>query len=119
MIILESAPEVRKWALIEREPLPRWTAERTILIGDAAHPMLPYMAQGAGASMEDAVVLARCLNGVDEDGIDEAFNRCDKNRRQRTTEIQLGARKNTWMRTPATTNTDWVYDYDAWNVALT
>ena len=119
MIILESAPEVRKWALIEREPLTGWTAEQTILIGDAAHPMLPYMAQGAGASMEDAVILARCLNDVDEDGIDEAFNRCEKNRRIRTTEIQLGARKNTWMRTPAATNTDWVYEYDAWNVALT
>ena len=60
-IILEACPEVRKWALVERDPLARWSEDRIVLIGDACHPMLPYMAQGAGSSMEDAVVLARCL----------------------------------------------------------
>jgi salicylate hydroxylase/6-hydroxynicotinate 3-monooxygenase len=119
MVILESAPEVRKWALIERDPLPGWTADRIILIGDAAHPMLPYMAQGAGASMEDAVVLARCLAEVDEADFDEAFRRCDANRRERTTRIQLDARRNRWMRSATDTPTDWVYDYDAWTVPLT
>lgn len=115
-LILESAPNVHRWALIERDPLPGWTAERTILIGDAAHPMLPYMAQGAGAAMEDAVVLARCFGELGHDAIDEAFGLCDRNRRDRTTRIQLDAKKNTWMRTP--TDTDWVYDYDAWSVPL-
>lgn len=117
-LILESAPSVHKWTMIEREPLPGWTAERTILIGDAAHPMLPYMAQGAGASMEDAVVLARCLAGRDRDAIDAAFQACDRLRRPRTTRIQLGARENRWMRTATDTETDWVYAYDAWNVPL-
>ena len=118
-MILESAPSVHKWAMIEREPLAGWTADRTILIGDAAHPMLPYMAQGAGASMEDAVVLARCLQGKDRDGIDGAFQICDRVRRPRTTEIQMGARQNLWMRTATNTDTDRIYGYDAWTVPLT
>ena len=117
-LLLESAPSVHKWALIEREPLSGWTAERTILIGDAAHPMLPYMAQGAGASMEDAVVLARCLEGKDRDTVDAAFKACDLNRRARTTEIQLRARQNRWMRSATDTDTDLIYAYDAWNVPL-
>ncbi len=117
-LLLESAPSVHKWALIEREPLSSWTAERTILIGDAAHPMLPYMAQGAGASMEDAVVLARCLEGKDRDTVDAAFEACDLNRRARTTEIQLRARQNRWMRSATDTDTDLIYAYDAWNVPL-
>ncbi len=117
-LILEKAPSVHKWAMIDREPLAGWTTERTILIGDAAHPMLPYMAQGAGASMEDAAVLARCLTGKDRDSIDEAFVACDRNRRVRTTEIQLRARQNRWMRTATDTNTDWIYAYDAWKVPL-
>ncbi len=117
-LILDSAPSVHKWALIEREPLQGWTAERTILIGDAAHPMLPYMAQGAGTAMEDAVVLARCLQGKDRDGVDDAFQACDRNRRDRTTDIQLGARENRWMRTASDTDTDEIYGYDAWTVPL-
>jgi 6-hydroxynicotinate 3-monooxygenase len=121
-LILESAPSVHKWAMIEREPLDGWTTDRTILIGDAAHPMLPYMAQGAGASMEDAVVLARCLQsgsgGQDRDSVDTAFEACDRVRRPRTTEIQLGARRNLWMRTASDTDTDRIYGYDAWTVPL-
>ncbi len=115
-IILESAPSVHKWALIERRPLDCWTDDRTILIGDAAHPMLPYMAQGAGVSIEDAIVLARCL--TDGNDIDEAFRRCEAHRRPRTTRIQLGAKENLWMRTQSMTDTDWVYGYDAWHAPL-
>lgn len=123
MVILESAPEVRKWALAEHAPLPRWTEGRMIAIGDAAHPMLPYMAQGAGCAMEDAVLLARCLADIDEadrdgDGIAAAFARAEENRLGRTTRIQQGAKDNKWMRTAADTHTDWVYGYDAWSVGL-
>jgi 6-hydroxynicotinate 3-monooxygenase len=116
-IILEACPEVRKWALVERDPLASWSDGRIVLIGDACHPMLPYMAQGASSSMEDAVVLARCLAGVELDGIAEAFRRFERNRKERTSRIQLGARQNVWMRTAP--DTAWLYDYDAWNVPLT
>ncbi len=115
-IILDACPEVRKWALVERDPLARWSEDRIVLIGDACHPMLPYMAQGAGSSMEDAVVLARCLDGKDLDGFAEAFRRFERNRKERTSRIQLGARQNIWMRTAP--DTAWLYDYDAWTVAL-
>ena len=115
-IILEACPEVRKWALVERDPLARWSQDRVVLIGDACHPMLPYMAQGASSSMEDAVVLARCLDGQELDGFADAFHRFEQNRKERTSRIQLGARQNTWMRTAP--DLAWLYDYDAWNVPL-
>jgi salicylate hydroxylase/6-hydroxynicotinate 3-monooxygenase len=115
-VILDACPEVRKWALVERDPLARWSEERIVLIGDACHPMLPYMAQGAGSSMEDAVVLARCLEGVELEGFADAFRRFERNRKERTSRIQLGARKNVWMRTAP--DTAWLYDYDAWTVPL-
>jgi len=115
-LILDACPEARKWALVERDPLPRWGEERIVLIGDACHPMLPYMAQGAGSAMEDAVVLARCLDGRDLDGFVDAFRRLERNRKARTSRIQLGARQNVWMRTSA--DTAWLYDYDAWTVPL-
>jgi 6-hydroxynicotinate 3-monooxygenase len=115
-IILDACPEVRKWALVERDPLARWSEDRIVLIGDACHPMLPYMAQGAGSSMEDAVMLARCLVGVELEGFDAAFRRFERNRKDRTSRIQLGARQNVWMRTAP--DTAWLYDYDAWTVPL-
>jgi 6-hydroxynicotinate 3-monooxygenase len=115
-VILDACPEVRKWALVERDPLAQWSQDRVVLIGDACHPMLPYMAQGASSSMEDAVVLARCLDGQDVDGFANAFRRFEINRKERTSRIQLGARQNTWMRTAP--DLAWLYDYDAWNVPL-
>jgi salicylate hydroxylase/6-hydroxynicotinate 3-monooxygenase len=115
-VILDACPEVRKWALVERDPLVRWSEGRIVLIGDACHPMLPYMAQGGSAAMEDAVVLARCLEGTDLDGFSDAFRRFEQNRKDRTSRIQLGARKNTWMRTAP--DMTWLYDYDAWTVPL-
>jgi salicylate hydroxylase/6-hydroxynicotinate 3-monooxygenase len=115
-LILDACPEVRKWALVERDPLARWSEERVILIGDACHPMLPTMAQGASTSMEDAVVLGRCLDSTDLDGFADAFRRFERNRKERTSRIQLGARKNTWMRTAP--DMTWLYDYDAWTAPL-
>ncbi|HEY7248002.1 MAG TPA: FAD-dependent monooxygenase [Xanthobacteraceae bacterium] len=116
-IILDACPEVRKWALVERDPLPRWSEDSIVLIGDACHPMLPYMAQGAASSMEDAVVLARCLAQAGLDSFGDAFCAFERNRKERTSRIQVGARKNLWMRT--TPDTAWLYGYDAWTVPLT
>ena len=55
-----------RWGLFIREPLTHWVAGRTALLGDAAHPMLPYMGQGASCSIEDGVVLARALSAADD-----------------------------------------------------
>jgi len=78
--------------------------------------MTPYMAQGAAMAIEDAVVLARCLEGIDADGVPAAFRRYESTRKERTSRVQLTSRENTWMREK--TDGDWVYGYDAWNTPL-
>ena len=60
--VLDACPDCHKWAILEREPLARWSDGRVVLLGDACHPMTPYMAQGAATAIEDAAVLARCLD---------------------------------------------------------
>ena len=59
--ILAASPRVLRQALYDREPLPDWRVGRVVLLGDAAHPMMPFYAQGAAQSIEDAYVLAGCL----------------------------------------------------------
>lgn len=58
-----------KWALMVRAPLERWTAGRATLLGDAAHSMLPFLAQGAVMAIEDGFILARCLKEYGIDGL--------------------------------------------------
>ena len=114
--VLEGCPSVHKWALVDRDPLARWCEGNVTLLGDACHPMTPYMAQGAAMAIEDAAVLSRCLGGMDRDGIADAFRRFEATRKPRTSRVQLSSRTNTWLRDP--TDPDWVYGYDAWNTPL-
>ena len=114
--VLDVCPDVHKWALFEREPLPRWSAERVTLLGDACHPMTPYMAQGAATAIEDGAVLARCLDGVARDGIAAALQRYEESRKARTARIQLISRQNDMEKIKATI--DSVYSYDAWSAPL-
>jgi salicylate hydroxylase len=87
-----------------------------VVLGDAAHPMMPFMAQGAGMAIEDGVVLACTLRDVREAaGIAAALRRFEALRIERTSKIQLGSRGNNWLREGG--NADWVYGYDAWKVA--
>ena len=79
-----------KWGLIGRPPLEQWTRGHVTLLGDAAHPMLPFLGQGAGMAIEDAVVLARALDRYRD--LDEALVRYEAARRPRTTLVTLGAR---------------------------
>ena len=112
--LLQACDSVMKSALYERDPLPQWSVGRVSLMGDACHPMLPFMAQGAGMAIEDAVVLARALE-QDAD-VASALRRYESARQDRTAKIQIGSRGNQWMKTQG--NADWVYGYDAWGVAL-
>ena len=64
-----------RWALYDRDPLPRWTVGSVTLLGDAAHAMLPYMAQGAVQAIEDAAVLAKCLERADAHDVGAALRR--------------------------------------------
>ncbi|WP_052402148.1 FAD-dependent monooxygenase [Muricoccus aerilatus] len=112
--LLAACDSVLKTALYERDPLPIWSRGRVTLLGDACHPMLPFMAQGAGQAVEDAVVLARCLSGGAD--VPAALRRYEGLRQERTARIQIGSRGNNWLR--AGGNGDWVYGYDAWAVPL-
>lgn len=115
--LLDACDRVLKSALYEREPLPVWTVGTVTLLGDACHPMLPFMAQGAGMAIEDAVVLGRALAGAaDRPRAAAALQRYEAARRERTARIQLASRGNEWMKGPG--NADWVYGYDAWQVAI-
>jgi salicylate hydroxylase/6-hydroxynicotinate 3-monooxygenase len=115
--VLGACPDCHKWAILEREPLPRWSDGHVVLLGDAAHPMTPYMAQGAATSIEDAAVLARCLADVDGDDIAGAFRRYEAHRKPRTSVVQAISSANTWMRDSGG-DTSWLYGYDAWAAAL-
>ena len=113
--LLEACDSVLKSALYERDPLPQWTVGHVTLLGDACHPMLPFMAQGAGMAIEDGVVLARCLNAQTTD-VHAALKRYEHTRHERTAKIQIGSRGNQWMKTQG--NADWVYGYSAWHTPL-
>jgi 2-polyprenyl-6-methoxyphenol hydroxylase-like FAD-dependent oxidoreductase len=115
--VLGACPDCHKWAILEREPLPTWSDGRVALLGDAAHPMTPYMAQGAATSIEDAAVLARCLEAVEGDDIEGAFKRYEAHRKPRTSVVQAISSANTWMK-DASGDTAWLYGYDAWNADL-
>ena len=67
------------------------------LLGDACHPMTPYMAQGAAMAIEDAAVLSRCLDGVERDGVANAFRRFEATRKERTARVQQTSRANIWL----------------------
>jgi len=114
--VLDACPGVYKWALLERDPLPRWSEGRVVLLGDACHPMTPYMAQGAAAALEDAAVLARCLEQTARDDLEQAFKLYEGTRKPRASAIQAKSSTNTWMRTDA--DPGWVYGYDAWSAPL-
>lgn len=114
--VLAACPDVHKWAIVDRESLDRWTDGKVALLGDACHPMTPYMAQGAAMAIEDAAVLSRCLDGVDRDGVADAFRRFEATRKERTSRVQATSRANTWLR--GRTDGDWVYGYDAWTAPL-
>jgi|KBSSwiStaDraftv2_1062776.scaffolds.fasta_scaffold00307_7 6-hydroxynicotinate 3-monooxygenase len=122
--VLEACPDCHKWAILEREPLPHWSQGRVVLLGDAAHPMTPYMAQGGATSIEDAAILARCLaeivgggTGAGTADIAGAFRRYEAHRKPRTSVVQAISSANTWMR-EGSSDTAWLYGYDAWHADL-
>ena len=115
--ILQACPEVYKWGLFEREPLSRWSEGRVALLGDACHPMTPYMAQGAASALEDAAILSRVLTGIEADGLSAAFKLYEAIRKPRASAIQAGSSANTWLK--GKTDPSWVYGYDSTTVALT
>lgn len=126
-----------KWALLGREPLAQWTVGRVTLLGDAAHPTLPMMAQGANMAIEDGVVLARCLDAHDD--IERALLAYQHARRDRTARLVRAANDNAsrfhnpalgnaegaaryvdaeWQEAKVKQRYDWVFEYNPVRAAL-
>ena len=126
-----------KWAMLGREPLERWSVGRVSLLGDACHPTLPFLAQGANMAIEAGMVLARCLDACAD--IPEALHRYERARLDRTSRIVRGSLENVsryhnpQLADPAQAQAfmdsefapramgaryDWLYEYDARTVPI-
>ena len=92
--VLAQVDHTFRWALYDREPLPTWSHGRLTLLGDAAHPMLPHLGQGANQSVEDGMALATLLAQTDAARAPAALQAYERLRRERVAEIQHGARVN-------------------------
>ena len=90
--LIASARQTRRWALFDREPIPAYANGRVALLGDAAHPMLPFFAQGSAQAVEDAVVLAACLRSARRDAVPQALEHYDALRRPRASRVQTMSR---------------------------
>jgi salicylate hydroxylase len=85
--LIRAAQTPGRWALLDRAPLTHWSTRRATLLGDAAHPMFPFYAQGAAQAIEDAACLAVCL-AAQWDDPEQALKRYESVRIERTTRIQ-------------------------------
>jgi salicylate hydroxylase len=128
--LLGAAPNVGKWAVLEREPMPRIATRRIALLGDAAHPMFPFLAQGAAQALEDAAVLGTCLRDASAADVPDALRRYQDVRLPRTIEVQRRSREARahhhlpdgpaqrsrdaeFATLDRTNHNSWLYDYDA------
>jgi 6-hydroxynicotinate 3-monooxygenase len=109
--ILRTATDATKWALFERPPTFVWGEGRVVLMGDACHPMRPHMAQGAAMALEDAAVLARCLQHAASGSFEHAFHLYAAHRADRLARVHKISTENTWLKEK--TNPAWVFSYDA------
>jgi salicylate hydroxylase len=92
--LLSQVEATFRWALYDREPLPTWTQGRLTLLGDAAHPMLPHLGQGANQSIEDGMALATILAHANRATAPAALLAYEHLRRERVAQVQRGAREN-------------------------
>jgi salicylate hydroxylase len=131
--MIRSAPSLFKWALLGRAPMPRWTVGRVALLGDACHPTLPTLGQGAVMAIEDGFVLAQCLALSDGD-VAMALGYYEEVRYDRTRRVMVGSAENArrfhdralatadsaqayveseWSEEKVRQRYEWLYSYDA------
>jgi 6-hydroxynicotinate 3-monooxygenase len=115
--VLAAVDSVSLWPIFDRQRNDCWSGGaggRIVLLGDACHPMRPFMAAGGAMAVEDGAILSRCLAACDEPA--EAFRRYQATRIPRVADVQRISIENSWMRGP--TDTDWFYCYDACTAPL-
>jgi salicylate hydroxylase len=91
--LISAVTHTKQYAFYDREPLKHWTRGRVTLMGDAAHPMMPFFAQGASQAIEDAAVLGGCLHEASRETVPEALHRYEALRRERASRVQLVSRE--------------------------
>jgi salicylate hydroxylase len=126
--MLTAVPQTVRWGLFAVRPLLRWSRGNVVLLGDAAHAMLPHHGQGANQTIEDAFVLADCLAGATPDDLGAALRRFQVLRRARTRKVQFASRvKNDVLHLPdgpdaqrrdrrladIPADVAWIHDHDA------
>ena len=140
LTLFKATERCYKWAILDRDPLPKWSEGRVTLLGDAAHPMSPFLAQGGAMAMEDGFVLADVLaRGIGD--VPAALKRYEAIRKDRATRVQLSSRQraeicqvssplaqmkrdlqylfNQWFNPGAAIQkADWIYEYDVATAAL-
>lgn len=109
-----AATDVMVWPICDRPRNDRWSDGRIVLLGDACHPVRPFMAAGGSMALEDAAMLSRCLAHFPDPST--AFARYAALRIPRVAQVQHGSLANTWMRGP--TDIDWFFKYDPYAGAL-
>lgn len=90
--LIEAVDEWKRWPLFDRVPARRWSVDRVVLMGDAAHPVLPFLAQGACLAVEDAAALAKALASSDGD-VNKAIAHYERMRLPRAAEMRLASRR--------------------------
>jgi 6-hydroxynicotinate 3-monooxygenase len=108
--VLESCTQVSRWPMMIRSSSLPWSDGAVTLMGDAAHPMTPHLGQGGGMAMEDAVMLARCIETVNGEDMELAFRFYEASRFERTAKVQSESQKNLIGKGGA--DHDWLYSYD-------
>lgn len=122
--LVRRARTINKWAIFDRDALFTWSRNRVTLMGDAAHPMRPFMAQGGCSAIEDAAVLARALRGAGGSGdLLGALTVYEHNRKPRATWLQSLSRTHGFRRPEFNDETspsaaEYVYSYDPWRDPL-
>jgi 2-polyprenyl-6-methoxyphenol hydroxylase-like FAD-dependent oxidoreductase len=114
--VLENCQEVVRWPMMIRPPERPWSRGRTTLLGDAAHPMTPHLGQGGGMAVEDAAIVARCIDRFEGRDIEQSFRLYEAVRFQRTADVQFASQENKigrGERDPA-----WLFGYDAMSTPL-
>ncbi len=114
--MLAQVSDCYKWGIRDRDPLPRWTSGAVTLLGDAAHPMMPTLAQGAAISLEDGFALARHLSNSRNDPVG-GLAAYEAERRPRASRVVLQAREqfqnNRKNPAPPPLPRDWIFAHDA------